>query len=116
MNKFILRFVQNSKRIRIYIFRCSQKWICNHNEKCVQLNKDPQNIITYTSRNACRLTCGRYGALWPKPTTSPTIGKRLFNFNPHDLKYANSNINYFFSPSSFGEYNMNLNGFLLFAF
>lgn len=68
------------------IFRCSQKWICNHDDECVRIQKDPQNLLTYKTQNACRLACGRYGALWPRPTTYTVIGQTLFAFNPHELK------------------------------
>lgn len=72
----------------LFEFRCATKWICNHDEKCVRLNKDPRNLHTYNSQRACRLVCGLYGATWPQPTKSILLGKTLFSFNPNDLKYT----------------------------
>lgn len=69
--------------------RCSQKWICNREEMCIKIQKNVQNAQnghTYNSQGACRLVCGKYGALWPRPTGYTLLGQTLFSINPSDLK------------------------------
>ncbi|XP_031632217.1 chitooligosaccharidolytic beta-N-acetylglucosaminidase [Contarinia nasturtii] len=66
---------------------CSKKWICNHEDKCVRIFKDPQNLHTYSSQNACRLSCGTFGSLWPQPTGHVLLGQTLFSLNPNHLKF-----------------------------
>ncbi|KAE9524629.1 hypothetical protein AGLY_014679 [Aphis glycines] len=42
------------------------------------------------SIDVCRLTCGRYGSLWPKPTVDTTIGKSVIEFGIDNVKFDTS--------------------------
>lgn len=67
------------------------RWTCVQQSKCVRRHVD--NIqtfkeISYQSQNACRATCGRYGALWPRPTGATLLGQQLIAFHPKEIRYV----------------------------
>lgn len=35
----------------------------------------------YETQNICRLLCGKYGSLWPKPTNVCELGKSIVDVN-----------------------------------
>ena len=35
--------------------------------------------------NACKMTCGKYGALWPLPTGKVNLSTTLFNVLPNNI-------------------------------
>merc|ERR1712168_745668 len=39
------------------------------------------------SQNECRLTCGEFGVLWPKPTNVTTMGKKVAYFRPQSVTF-----------------------------
>ncbi|KAJ9575900.1 hypothetical protein L9F63_007212, partial [Diploptera punctata] len=39
------------------------------------------------SLSACRLTCGQYGPLWPRPTGTTTIGDQVMIFHPSMVRF-----------------------------
>ncbi|PSN48529.1 Chitooligosaccharidolytic beta-N-acetylglucosaminidase [Blattella germanica] len=50
------------------------------------ISKGFQNA-TRTSLSACRVTCGQYGALWPRPTGTTTIGDQVMIFHPSMVRF-----------------------------
>lgn len=67
----------------------SYKWTCGDEAKCQRIHND--SLVTdetaYNSQNACRLVCGRYGGLWPRPTSFVLLGQTLITFNPNNLRF-----------------------------
>ncbi|XP_018025934.1 chitooligosaccharidolytic beta-N-acetylglucosaminidase [Hyalella azteca] len=54
---------------------------------CVRI-LTPENTATPAlSHPACRLTCGKFGTLWPKPK-SVNLGKQLSYFLPHSISHT----------------------------
>merc|ERR1719219_2829943 len=57
--------------------------------KCVKV--DRQDVQTGNLQqegltlDRCKLTCGPYGQLWPKPSGKVTIGKNVVSFLPHNV-------------------------------
>ncbi|GLV44862.1 Hexosaminidase 2 [Carabus blaptoides fortunei] len=52
-----------------------------------QINSDERFASNPQSLNVCRLTCGHYGALWPVPTVSTSLGQRLVPFLPSAINF-----------------------------
>lgn len=48
--------------------------------------------IKYDSQNACRLVCGRFGGLWPRPTNFAMLGQALVSFNPRYFRFETKHI------------------------
>ncbi|KAF5298995.1 hypothetical protein FQA39_LY11627 [Lamprigera yunnana] len=68
-------------------------WTCDvRTEKCVR-KPEPISIdkkiesLQHTSLAACRLTCGQYGALWPKPTGQMYLIRQLLPFHPNAVNF-----------------------------
>lgn len=57
--------------------------------RCVRKHVDnvQTDNVNYMTQNACRATCGRYGALWPKPTGSTLLGEQLIKFNSRNIRW-----------------------------
>nr|AJO25048.1 beta-N-acetylhexosaminidase [Nilaparvata lugens] len=47
---------------------------------------------TQCSLQACRLTCGRFGALWPLPTGHTVISQKLLSFHTNNINFDLSSI------------------------
>ncbi|GJQ68253.1 hypothetical protein Trydic_g16861 [Trypoxylus dichotomus] len=65
-------------------------WKCSDTtDLCEKSNKPIKDTIPdgYTSHEICRLTCGEYGNLWPKPTLKTRISKILVEFHPSSIKF-----------------------------
>lgn len=60
---------------------------CTETGKCIHKASEPDNNTLYECQNACRLTCGRYGALWPRPTGSTIIKNTVVHLNPRNIRY-----------------------------
>ncbi|XP_037028823.1 chitooligosaccharidolytic beta-N-acetylglucosaminidase [Bradysia coprophila] len=60
---------------------------CTEAGKCIRRTDPPNNNTLFECQNACRLTCGRYGALWPKPTGSTIIKNGVVRLNPHNIRF-----------------------------
>lgn len=41
----------------------------------------------FESQNDCRLSCGKYGAIWPQPTGDCTLGHDRVLFNPWKVRF-----------------------------
>ncbi|XP_069688074.1 chitooligosaccharidolytic beta-N-acetylglucosaminidase isoform X2 [Periplaneta americana] len=68
-------------------------WTCKSG-KCVKsefpttyLSSRGYANVTRCSHAACRLTCGQYGALWPRPTGPTTIGDQVVAFHPSAVRF-----------------------------
>lgn len=77
-------------------------WTCDvRTEKChrkpepVSIEKSFEFVepLQHASLAACRLICGRYGALWPKPSGQTVITRQLLPFHPNAIKFQISNTN-----------------------
>ncbi|XKL63937.1 hypothetical protein PGB90_006301 [Kerria lacca] len=67
-------------------------WKCI-NEKCVKTDlpatckSDTNNIL-----NICRLICGPYGAIWPKPTQEIKLSKEIIPIHPDNINFDLKNL------------------------
>merc|ERR1712002_607738 len=52
--------------------------------KCVKV--DRQDAREVLSLEKCKLTCGPFGQLWPKPTGKVTLGKTVVSFLPQNVE------------------------------
>lgn len=57
-----------------------QGWICQNEGDC-RPKKGIEADIVYENQNICRLLCGKYGGLWPKPTVQCNLGKSIIDVN-----------------------------------
>ncbi|XP_037936342.1 chitooligosaccharidolytic beta-N-acetylglucosaminidase-like [Teleopsis dalmanni] len=66
----------------------SNKWACTSLDLCIL---DPaSNIgdaIRFESQHDCRLSCGRYGAIWPMPTGDCSISNERVRFDPWKVRF-----------------------------
>ncbi|XP_071055763.1 chitooligosaccharidolytic beta-N-acetylglucosaminidase-like [Onthophagus taurus] len=69
-------------------------WFCNtKGNKCQrELKIQISNQTTFNSLELCRLVCGKYAGLWPKPTYSTKLSKDLIQIHPKNIKFINLNI------------------------
>lgn len=59
------------------------QWLCNQtSDSCEKMARNNHNS-PQARRNlaTCRLTCGKFGALWPKPTENCTLSKDLIQID-----------------------------------
>ncbi|XP_018336049.1 chitooligosaccharidolytic beta-N-acetylglucosaminidase isoform X2 [Agrilus planipennis] len=62
-------------------------WICNTSRKCEKVPNAPVHKYFYNRQEACRLICGQYGALWPRPTKDVDLSQDLININPSSISF-----------------------------
>ncbi|KAM3966213.1 beta-hexosaminidase 2 [Aphomia sociella] len=76
------------------VYKPSWMYKCVPNEGC-QRTGHPQPLTggeanttshLYESVNLCRMVCGRFGGLWPKPVSS-TLSSQTVKFHPQYLRY-----------------------------
>uniref|UniRef100_A0A1B0CCX8 beta-N-acetylhexosaminidase n=2 Tax=Lutzomyia longipalpis TaxID=7200 RepID=A0A1B0CCX8_LUTLO len=69
---------------------------CEQEQRCVRVSKADLNQDTsytvfqeriYETWKICRLVCGTYGALWPRPTGNTFIGPNLMQFHPNFIRF-----------------------------
>ncbi|KAL5274875.1 hypothetical protein ACFFRR_001113 [Megaselia abdita] len=63
----------------------SKTWICS-NSICLKEPISTFDHITYKSQNECRLSCGKFGALWPHPTGYTSISNDRIKFDPYMIR------------------------------
>ena len=75
-----------------YSFICNIEEVIGGHEiesRCVKVeNLDAQNKnkdIQGQDLNACKMTCGPYGALWPRPTGNVNLSQTLFDVLPSNI-------------------------------
>jgi len=54
--------------------------------KCIRENR--LHAENYMSHDACTLTCGQYGSLWPKPSKKVQLSKDLVSFHPENIRFS----------------------------
>jgi len=58
-------------------------YVCREN-KCIKMDRqDAKEILTL---ERCKLTCGPFGALWPKPSGKVTLGTNVVSFLPENVE------------------------------
>ncbi|XP_008200272.1 beta-N-acetylglucosaminidase NAG2 isoform X2 [Tribolium castaneum] len=64
-------------------------WQCNTDEEtCTRISSTvSRNTDTYPTLETCRLVCGKYGALWPQPTSVTKISSTLLKFPYRSIKF-----------------------------
>ncbi|KAF5294923.1 hypothetical protein FQR65_LT10635 [Abscondita terminalis] len=77
------------------------QWTCDiRTEKCHR-KSEPSSInrsyevtepLQHASLAACRLICGREGALWPKPTGQTVMSRQLLSFHPNAINFHISSV------------------------
>lgn len=59
------------------------KWECKEGH-CLKFRATAEDKDAL-SLPACRLFCGEYGALWPRPTGELSLGNFLLHLNPNSV-------------------------------
>uniref|UniRef100_A0A182IRJ1 Beta-hexosaminidase n=1 Tax=Anopheles atroparvus TaxID=41427 RepID=A0A182IRJ1_ANOAO len=71
-------------------------YICVNDQKCitkhVQTHESNTSTIFY-SLTHCRLLCGQYGPLWPKPTGIVILDKKTITVHPSNMRFSINNVN-----------------------
>ncbi|ODM91115.1 Chitooligosaccharidolytic beta-N-acetylglucosaminidase [Orchesella cincta] len=71
-----------------YLQKSPWAWVCKENT-CAKVNKDElEPTEDGYPLSVCKLSCGEYGALFPKPTGKVEIGKGFVQFYPQNLKFS----------------------------
>ncbi|CAG0879770.1 unnamed protein product [Darwinula stevensoni] len=67
-------------------------WRCNNTEpmRCIRTPKSTLTPSEYQTLAACKLTCGKYGGLWPKPTGETILSKSVIPFLPENVTVITS--------------------------
>ncbi|XP_061506877.1 chitooligosaccharidolytic beta-N-acetylglucosaminidase isoform X1 [Anopheles gambiae] len=69
---------------------------CTNEEQCVRVygnTKSASESHVFSTLSNCRLLCGKYGPLWPRPTGHVTLGKETTVVNPLNLRFEQDFIN-----------------------
>ncbi|XP_023291195.2 chitooligosaccharidolytic beta-N-acetylglucosaminidase [Lucilia cuprina] len=66
----------------------SPLWICTTSDLCL-LDTAPNvgDVKRFESQNDCRLSCGKYGAIWPMPTGDCSLSKNRVHFDPWKVRF-----------------------------
>lgn len=67
---------------------CSPLWICSSSDLCL-LDTAPNigDEKRFESQHDCRLSCGKYGAIWPMPTGDCSLSKGRVHFDPWKVRF-----------------------------
>ena len=65
----------------------------DHGSRCVKMEKykigksndKSGDIAEGMDMNACKMTCGKFGALWPRPTGYVNLSETLFEVFPDNI-------------------------------
>ncbi|BFG02625.1 chitooligosaccharidolytic beta-N-acetylglucosaminidase-like [Drosophila madeirensis] len=68
------------------------KWLCSRSNVCSPENKQLQGEIysveRFESQRDCRLSCGKYGAVWPMPTGAGiSLSHSRVHFDPREMQF-----------------------------
>ena len=89
----------------------------DHGSRCVKMEKykigksndKSGDIAEGMDMNACKMTCGKFGALWPRPTGYVNLSETLFEVFPDNIALEmqsanteNQGIEYIISVLVFG--------------
>lgn len=75
-----------------YIYKCNLGEVIGGHDigsRCVKMERvklqktDP--TISGHNLNACKMTCGKYGALWPRPTGYVNLSEAVFDVFPDNI-------------------------------
>uniref|UniRef100_A0A182PDH5 beta-N-acetylhexosaminidase n=1 Tax=Anopheles epiroticus TaxID=199890 RepID=A0A182PDH5_9DIPT len=67
-----------------------KSYICANEEQCITANDhqiNTEHSKAFSSLNNCRLLCGKYGPLWPRPTGYVFLGNQTIAINPWDVRF-----------------------------
>ncbi|XP_022910196.1 chitooligosaccharidolytic beta-N-acetylglucosaminidase [Onthophagus taurus] len=85
-------FYTNNIRIENQNFHWG--WSCNNEKEVCQRSAEPIDFnledlasLYVKSQRLCKLTCGRYGPLWPRPRIQTSLSKTAIPFHPSKLKF-----------------------------
>ncbi|XP_014087645.2 chitooligosaccharidolytic beta-N-acetylglucosaminidase [Bactrocera oleae] len=66
----------------------SAKWICTSTDLCViDSAANIGDAKRFESQNDCRLSCGRYGAIWPMPNGDCNLSNERVRFDPWKVRF-----------------------------
>uniref|UniRef100_A0A182QJ60 beta-N-acetylhexosaminidase n=1 Tax=Anopheles farauti TaxID=69004 RepID=A0A182QJ60_9DIPT len=74
----------------IVVFKCTADQRC---EREYSRRNDTRDFITYFNLNHCRLVCGRYGPLWPRPTGTVYIDKETTPIDLTNIRFDHISFN-----------------------
>lgn len=65
------------------------EWFCKNDADCRPWKMSQENAVenVYENQNICRLLCGKFGGLWPKPTGACELGKAVMDVNTDLIRW-----------------------------
>ena len=78
-----------------YTYTCNVDEVIGGHEigsRCVKMEKSKfqkknKNNVQGLDLNGCKMTCGKYGALWPQPTGRVNLSTTLFDIFPNNIAF-----------------------------
>lgn len=69
-------------------YQMENKWYCRNNVDCLPLKESNNNVDkVFETQNLCRLMCGKWGSLWPKPTGACNLEKSTTSINVNQIRF-----------------------------
>lgn len=62
-------------------------WKCNNANLCYMDPNDEPSTPSFESQKDCRLSCGKYGSVWPMPTQECNIAHERVYFDPLKVRF-----------------------------
>lgn len=61
----------------------NNEWWCRNETDCLPWKEENNSPVdrVFETQNMCRLMCGKYGGLWPRPSGICDIEKSTMSFN-----------------------------------
>ncbi|EDV91695.1 chitooligosaccharidolytic beta-N-acetylglucosaminidase [Drosophila grimshawi] len=69
------------------------KWVCDSTDLCLPEKEVlsaavvENNHHRFESQRDCRLSCGKYGSIWPMPTVECTLSNERVHFDPWKVRF-----------------------------
>ncbi|KAL7040166.1 hypothetical protein ACKWTF_000296 [Chironomus riparius] len=70
-------------------YQSDNVWYCRDDHYCLPLrnNNEQSTVQTFQNQNICRLMCGKFGGLWPKPTLKCNLEKSTVGVNAELIRF-----------------------------
>lgn len=69
-------------------YQIDNKWFCRNDTDCLPWKDENNNVDkVFQTQNLCRLMCGKWGSLWPKPTGDCKLEKSTININVNQIRF-----------------------------
>lgn len=72
-------------------YQISNEWWCRNETDCLPWNeeKNPPVERLFETQNLCRLMCGKFGGLWPRPSGMCELAKSTMTITTNLIRQEN---------------------------